>query len=181
MITHVRRHLPVALVAAVFALTACGDDGTAAAPQPAPPAQSASAEPPPESAAPAEPSAAPRLDPCTVITSAEAAKLAGTKLGAPVAASEACTWTAPPTGPTAQVEVYVGDGAKKMLDIERELAHEIVQLSGIGDEAWLDATACEVFWQQSGQWVAIRLVRLNDPADNRKPLENLARAAAGRR
>jgi hypothetical protein len=179
MRTHAR-HLPAALLAVLFALSACGDGGTPAAEQPAPPAQSTDAEAAPESAAPSEPAAAPKVDPCAVITGAEAAKLAGTKLDAPVAAAEACTWTGPVTGPTAQVEVYVGDGAKKMLDIEQQLSHKIVPLSGIGDEAWLDTTACEVFWQKSGQWVAIRLVRLNDPAENLKPMEDLARTAAGR-
>ncbi|GIF96898.1 DUF3558 family protein [Catellatospora citrea] len=177
MRTH-SRLLPAALLAVLFALSACGDGGTPAAQQPAPPGQDAPADAPPESAAPSAPAA---IDPCTVITAAEAAKLAGTKLDEPVSSAPvSCRWTAPVTGPTAQVEVYVGDGAQKVLDIERTLGHEIVQLSGIGDEAWLDTTACEVFWLQSGQWIAIRLVRLNDAADNLKPLEDLARAAAGR-
>jgi hypothetical protein len=76
-----------------------------------------------------------------------------------------------------QVEVYVGDGAKKILDIDRELEHEIWPLSGIADEAYAEDGA--VFLNKSGQWVAIRLVSLNDPKESRKPLEDLARKVAG--
>jgi hypothetical protein len=37
-----------------------------------------------------------------------------------------------------------------------------------------------VFLNKSGTWVSVRLVRLNDPAENRKPLEDAARTVAGR-
>jgi hypothetical protein len=76
------------------------------------------------------------------------------------------------------VEVFVGDGAKKFLDIERELGHELWPLPGIGDEAYAEDGA--VFVNTAGGWVSIRLVLLNDPAENRTPLEELARTVAGR-
>ncbi len=108
----------------------------------------------------------------------DAEKLAGTRLEDAVPVRETCTYTGPTSGPLAQVEVYVGDGAKKILDVDRDLDHEFETLSGIGDEAYLEDGA--VFFQSAGVWVAIRLVRLDDPAKYDKPLTELARTVAGR-
>jgi hypothetical protein len=69
-------------------------------------------------------------------------------------------------------------GAKKYLDIERDLGHELRPLGGVGDEAYAENEA--VFVNKSGTWVSVRLVRLNDPAENRKPLEDIGRTVAGR-
>lgn len=126
----------------------------------------------------AEPSVAPLPDACKLITKADAERLAGTPLEDAVPVRETCGYTGPVTGPTAQVEVYVGDGAKKMLDIDRDLGHAFTPLAGIGDEAHLEDGA--VFLRKGTVWVAIRLVRLDDPAVFRKPLEDAARTAAGR-
>lgn len=171
------RLLPaLALAAALLALPAgCGrtDDPPAAA---APPASPAPAEPEP-GATEAAPSAAPP-DACALVSRAEAQRLAGTPVDAAVPVRESCTYTAPVTGPTAQVEVYVGDGAKKYLDIERELGHEVRPLAGVGDEAHLTAEA--FFIRKGDVWVAVRLMRLNDPQENREPLRSLARTVAGR-
>ncbi len=132
---------------------------------------------PAEDAAPAD-KPAPKA--CDLVTDQEAAALAGVKLDPKREAQGSCTWTAPTTGPLGQVEVYVGDGAKKTLDIERQLSHELETLSGIGDEAYLDKQANEVFVQKAGTWVEIRLVRLNDPKENHKPLKDLIRVVADR-
>ncbi|MBB5827228.1 hypothetical protein [Micromonospora carbonacea] len=117
-------------------------------------------------------------DPCALVRKAEAEQLAGRGLddGRPV--GDTCTYTAPVDGPTAQVEVFVGEGAKTYLDTERALGHETRALSGVGDEAY--ATDDSFFVNASGRWVAVRLVRLNAPEANREPLEALARAVAGR-
>ncbi|MEV0729530.1 hypothetical protein [Polymorphospora sp. NPDC050346] len=125
-----------------------------------------------------KPPAADLPDPCALLPKPEAETLADAKLEDPVPIRETCTYTGAPTGPTAQVEVYVGDGAKKMLDIDRELGHEFTALSGIGDEAHLENGT--VFFSKGGVWVAIRLVRLTDDAENNKRLEQAARSAAGR-
>jgi len=127
---------------------------------------------------PSTPPSGPALDPCSLVSKAEAERLAGTPLDDAVPVRETCTYTGPVTGPPAQVEVFVGDGAKKFLDIERELGHELRPLAGIGDEAYASFEA--VWVNRSGQWVSVRLVRLNDPAENRKPLEDLARTVATR-
>lgn len=117
---------------------------------------------------------------CDLVSKSEAERLAGTPLGDPVSAAAACTYTGPTSGPTAQVEVYVGDGAKKQLDIERELGHRLDPLTGVGDEAYVWVDGAMVFVGEGDRWFSIRLVLLDDPAKHRKPLEELARVAASR-
>jgi hypothetical protein len=115
---------------------------------------------------------------CDLVTQAEADALAGTPLEAPHVGRESCTYTGPVTGPLGQVEVYVRDGAKKFLDIERTLKHELRPLDGVADESYLGAS--NSFIRKGSTWVAIQLVRLNDPAENAGPLEALTRTVAGR-
>jgi hypothetical protein len=123
----------------------------------------------------------PEIDPCQLVTKADAEQLAGTQLNPAVAIegeSPSCTYSGPVTGPLAQVEVYVGDGAKKILDIDRELHHTLTAVQGIGDEAYEEDGA--IFLRKSDQWVAIRLVLLQDPKLSREPLRRLARIVASR-
>jgi hypothetical protein len=182
-----RGHL-LAAVAAVSVLTALGGcgasgdgDGRGA---PAVTSQSAPATPdgaaPPTEATDAPP-AGTAVDACTLVTKAEAEKLAGTRLEDPVEKPEdrdTCTYTGPLSGPTAQVEVYVGDSAKKFLDIDRELGHKLTPITGAGDEAYAEDGT--VFVRRGEVWACVRLVRSEDPATYRKALEAAARTAAGR-
>ncbi|WP_329189354.1 hypothetical protein [Actinacidiphila glaucinigra] len=117
-------------------------------------------------------------DPCALVTRAEAERLAGTALGPGRDLEGTCTYVAPASGPTAQVEVFAGEPGKNYYDAERGLGHELQPLEGIGDEAWLEDGS--VFLRASGQWVAIRLVRNEEPSRFDKPLEELARTVAGR-
>ncbi|MFS8477992.1 MAG: DUF3558 family protein [Micromonosporaceae bacterium] len=132
----------------------------------------------PTSAGATENPGAPEVDPCALVTKQEAEALAGTPLEDAVASPGRCAYTGPVTGPTAQVEVYVGPGAKKQLDIDRELGKELRPLPGIGDEAYIEDFT--VFFVKSGLWVSIRLVRLEDPTAYDQPLRDLAQTAAGR-
>ncbi|MFD6682854.1 DUF3558 family protein [Micromonospora parva] len=122
------------------------------------------------------------VDACTLLTRQEAEKLAGTRLAEPAEPPapdrSSCTYTGPPTGPTAQVEVYVGDGAKKFLDIDRELGHKLTPISGVGDESYAEDGT--VFVSKGGLWACVRLVRTEDPAVYRKALESAAATVAGR-
>lgn len=127
----------------------------------------------PDDAVPPAAAPAPTVDPCTLVPKAAAERLAGTPLEEPVAAPGSCTYTGPVSGPTAQVEVYVGAGAKKILDIDRELGHDLKPVPGVGDEAHLEDGA--VFVNAGDVWVAIRLVSLADPAASRQALQDLAR------
>ncbi|ASW55938.1 DUF3558 domain-containing protein [Plantactinospora sp. KBS50] len=175
----VRRSRPLLALALLAVLAGCGragdDAGTAA---PAFPPDLVASDEPAAPTADDEPAPAELPDACALLPRADAEKLAGTPLDDPIAVRETCTYTAPVSGPTAQVEVYVGDGAKKMLDVDRELGHELTPLTGAGDEGYLEDG--NAFFARSGVWVSIRLVRLNDPAENRGPLTAAARAAAGR-
>ncbi|MCL2554399.1 MAG: DUF3558 domain-containing protein [Actinomycetia bacterium] len=164
-------------VVALLALSGCGGHGqdSAAGPSAAGPAPATRT---PEKATEAPSPDAKAVDPCAVVTKQEAEKLAGTPLDPATPVRETCTYTGPITGPTAQVEIFVGDGAKKYLDIERDLGHTLRPLAGVGDEAYAEDEA--VFLRGADRWVSIRLVRLNDPAENRAPLEEVARKAATR-
>ncbi|MEU5963931.1 hypothetical protein ABZ777_22245 [Micromonospora parva] len=122
------------------------------------------------------------VDACTLLTRPEAEKLAGTRLAEPAEPPapdrSSCTYTGPSTGPTAQVEVYVGDGAKKFLDIDRELGHKLTPITGVGDESYAEDGT--VFVNKGGLWACVRLVRTEDPAVYRKALESAAATVAGR-
>jgi hypothetical protein len=146
-----------------------GDPAATTTPAPADPAATTTP-------APADPAAA--VDPCALVTAAEAEALAGTPLDEPLRAPESCTYPGPVTGPTAQVEVFVGPGAEKILDIDRQLGHELRELPGIGDEAY--AGEFQVFVNKAGTWVAVRLIRLEDPAAYRAALESVAATVASR-
>jgi len=118
---------------------------------------------------------------CELVTQAEADALAGTPLdpgqeGPPE--NPQCTYVGPPSGPVAQVRVFVGDGAKKFYDIDRGLGHEFTPLSGVGDEAWAEINT--VFFREATTWAGIELTLLNDPEANREPLAALARTFADR-
>ncbi|HEY5457379.1 MAG TPA: DUF3558 family protein [Acidothermaceae bacterium] len=153
---------------------------TATAPASAPSASAA-----PGSAASSEvASLPPVIDPCALLTQAEASTLAGVKLNAAVSAGAAgtktlCQYTSDPSGPTAQVEIIVGDGAKKELDIDRDtLGHTFTSVPGIGDEA--DQEDGNIFIRKGDNWVDINLVKLNDPAQNAQPMQTAAKIVASR-
>jgi hypothetical protein len=122
-------------------------------------------------------------DACTLLTLEEATKLAGTPLdpATPAGAGDAvtlCQYTGPTSGPVAQVEVYVGDGAKQILDTDRRIGHTINPLPATGDEAYEEDG--NVFVRKGDVWAAVRLVRLNDPSENRDPLRAAAKIVVGR-
>ncbi|MEU1242477.1 DUF3558 family protein [Micromonospora parva] len=164
---------------ALFGGTGGDGDDPAAGVQPTAAATS-DGEPsvPPEQVAPATTA----VDACTLLTRQEAEKLAGTRLAEPAEPPapdrSSCTYTGPSTGPTAQVEVYLGDGAKKFLDIDRELGHKLTPISGVGDESYAEDGT--VFVSKGGLWACVRLVRTEDPAVYRKALESAAATVAGR-
>ncbi|MDG4781044.1 hypothetical protein O7614_15460 [Micromonospora sp. WMMD961] len=167
-----RRAGVISAAVLALALAGCGT----ADPAPPPPAVD---QPPVDAPASAgdhgDVTAAPArtVDPCALVPKAAAERLAGTPLQDPVQAAESCTYTGPISGPTAQVEVYVGAGAKKILDIDRDLGHDLKPLTGVGDEAHIEDGA--VFVNAGDVWVAVRLVSLADPAASRQPLQDLAR------
>ncbi|HEY5050231.1 MAG TPA: hypothetical protein VII50_04975 [Acidothermaceae bacterium] len=90
-----------------------------------------------------------------------------------------CRYTSDPSGPTAQVEIIVGDCAKKELDIDRDtLGHTFTTVSGIGDQA--DQEDDNIFIRKGTNWVDNNLVLLNDPAQNVQPMQTAAKIVASR-
>lgn len=128
-----------------------------------------------------DPSAAPSpadLDPCSLVTKAEADKLAGITLQPPLRVQETCRFTSPPEGSTAQVEIFTGEGAHSALNIDKvDLAHPFHPVAGLGDEAYAEDGA--IWFRKGDLWVELALLRL-DSVDTGPPLEALARTAAGR-
>jgi hypothetical protein len=120
------------------------------------------------------------LNPCELVPQADAESLADTPLEAGNLIDNGnyatCTYLGPVTGPTAQVEVYIGDAVQKALDINRGLGHDFVTLDGVGDEAYLEDF--NVYVRKGANWGWVRLVRLEDPEGFNKPLEELARKMA---
>lgn len=175
-----------AVLATALTMAACSSDpvtGTGAqdrstattaskATQPAP------APTPTSSESFADPGAAAKADPCSLVTQQEADAIAGTKLHPKSRAQQLCTFATPTTGPTGQLEVYVGDGAKKYYDIDKiTLGHEFKDIRGVGDEAHLEDGA--IFVKAKGTWVGLRLLRLDD-VDTGPSLVKLAGIAIGR-
>ncbi|OLR94660.1 hypothetical protein [Actinokineospora bangkokensis] len=147
------------------------------APEPSESSQSSEPEPGSDEGGSAE-----GIHGCDVLEKADAEKLAGIAVQDGVEGpltEPSCTYTSPPDGRTAQVELYLGGGAKKFLDIDRELDHEFVDVPGIGDEAVLEDNT--LFFRVGSTWAALRLVRLdNEPADNAPGLKALGKKLAGR-
>ncbi|WP_226931116.1 DUF3558 domain-containing protein [Parafrankia sp. CH37] len=176
-----RGMLPALAVVMTISLAGCGSSDEASTP-PADGSQPATATTTGgtgsgKSAGPAG-NAAGVPDPCKLVSRPEAEQLAGTALGSPESTPERCVYTAPPDGPTGQVEIFSGQTAQDYLTAERGIGHTLTPLPGIGKEAYIEDYA--VFVNVNDFWVSIVLARNNDPAENRGPLENLARTVAGR-
>lgn len=141
----------------------------------------AEAPSPAPSETPAEPSPSP-LDPCALITRDEADALAGVKVLDPQPAGNPpsrCVWPTPVTGAVGQVEIDVGDGARKTYDIDATvLHHDFTPVADLGDEAYIEDKA--IFFRKGDTWVAIHVIRLDAPARLPDKLEELARSVAGR-
>lgn len=163
----------LAALVTTFVLTGCGSTQNASSNAARTPVTSSPSTP-------ASPSPAALPDPCVLVTQSDAHTLTGVPMGAGMEGNPdnpSCTYSSA-SSETAQVGVFVGDGAKKILDIDRQLNHTFTAVSNISDEAYEENDA--IFFRKGTVWVAIRLVLLNDAAQNRVPLEQLAALAVGR-
>lgn len=131
------------------------------------------------------PTTAPRatVDACALVSKAQAEAVIGTALQDGTKVSNAdvnsCTYPGDPSGPTAQVEVYVGPGAKKYYDDDANvLQHVFADVPGLGDESHEEDFA--IFFRKGTTWVAIRLTSLDDFSTFKARLEALASDVASR-
>jgi hypothetical protein len=170
------------LLAAVVVAACSGAAATAVPPTQAPPAATPVATAAPTATDVPLETTAPLPDPCKLVTQDEADTLAGVKLGAPLPAGDPptnCVWPTPTTGSVAQVEVDVGDGAKKFLDIDKDtLAHAFTQVSGLGDEAWQESDT--IFVRTGTLWFSLHLVKLDSAPTDQANMVILARTILGR-
>lgn len=123
------------------------------------------------------------LDACTILTQEDAETLIGTELTDPLSAAtsdvSSCTYPGDPNGPSAQVEIYIGPGAKQQLDIDKDqLAHPFTEPTGIGDEAWQEDWM--IFARTGDTWVSIRIVTSEEAAASLVPLQTAMTTALGR-
>jgi hypothetical protein len=115
------------------------------------------------------------IDPCSLITQDEADGMVNSKLLDPLPQGEPpvrCVWPTPLEGPTAQVEIDVGDGAKKFLDVEKLLEHQLDPVPGLGDEAVIENDT--LFFRKGDLWLAIHVVGDTTTDALRKPMETQA-------
>jgi len=173
-------------IAAAVGLAACSGTGTTPAvptpvPTPAATATATATDAPSTADTPAD-TAAILPDPCKLLTQDEADKLGGVKLGAALPQGippTNCVWPAPLTGSVAQVEVGVGDGAKKFLDIDKDtLGHTFTPVSGLGDEAWQESDT--IFVRTGTLWFSLHLVKLDSAPDDQANTAALAKTILGR-
>jgi hypothetical protein len=124
-----------------------------------------------------------RLDPCALITRQEAEAIVRAPLLEAVQYNlgterPSCTYGAVPSGPTAQVQIYVGEGAESLIALHRRLGGEIVELEELGEGAFLRHTT--LHYQPSGVPIVISVVRLVDATTLHPAMITAARVVAER-
>lgn len=184
-----RKQLAALVLVTCLGVAACGSSGTIGGGPAAATSGQLATSADPGAASPSDSAADPAavaVDPCVLVTKAEADKLIGTTLQEGVEAGQgsdapSCTYSGDPNGPTAQVEVHTGAGAKKYYDLQRDaLAHQMTAESGIGDEAWIDKDDMSIFVRKGDAWFVIHLVSLDDIEKFIPGMKKAAATAAGR-
>lgn len=119
------------------------------------------------------------VDPCVLVSQSQAETLIAMKLLAPTKSGNPtsgfmCQYNADPNGPVGSVQISTGAGVKKALDIDKDnLHHDFTQLTGVGDEAWLENGS--VFVRKGTQWVQVYVVSLDTPPEQiQSGLQSLA-------
>jgi hypothetical protein len=125
----------------------------------------------------AAPAALPQ--PCTLLTRVDAQTLLGLKVQPPKRSGRGCTYTAVPTGPVGQVEIYVDSTLPRTLQIDRnELHHTFWKVPRLGDQALEEEW--NIFARKGTVWITIHVVRIDPWPPYRKRLEQAARIAISR-
>jgi hypothetical protein len=116
---------------------------------------------------------------CKLLTRSEAQVLVGIKLQRPNDLGRACMYTGYPTGPLAQVELYVDSSIPRTLQIDRTvLHHKFWPVPRLGDQALEEEW--NIFVRKGSVWITIHLVRNDAWPQYRTRLERAARIAISR-
>jgi hypothetical protein len=116
--------------------------------------------------------------PCTLLTRSEAQTLAGIKLEPAVATASSCTYNPYPTGPVAQVFIFVDSSLPITLQIDRKLHHTFRRLSGLGDQALEEPGY--VFVRKGSVWITLKVLAPDLWPGPRRRLERAAAIAISR-
>ena len=174
------RSLVALSIAAIAAFGACGGSSSkAAAPKATEPAGTTPATDAPTTAV----TTPAKLDSCALVPQAQAETLIATKLQPGVHDSttdvDSCTYSGDPSGPTAQVEVFIGAGAKHFYDDDHDvLQHTFTDVPGLGDESHEEDF--NIFFRKGSTWVALRLTSLDDWSTFKARAESLAKDLASK-
>ena len=184
----------MAVLAVLTVLAAgCASSGSGSGSGSSSPAHAGASNPATASAAnsaplstPASPSAAAAIpDSCVLLTRADARALIG---GAaldpgvdvastdPVAYSSSCTYNAPPTAPSGQVEIFVTRDVPNALTIDRSIKRKFRTVPGIGDQTLEEPDNSNIFIHKGSLWVYLTIPFGANPAT----LERGARLLASR-
>lgn len=123
------------------------------------------------------------IDPCELVTKAEAEAILGLGVDDPhrndLPETRSCTYYAPPTGPVGKVDVFVGQGAENVLNFNRDLLnHDFTEVADVADEAY--EKPYEFYFRKADVWVVIAVVRIVPAEEIQDRLEKAARTAATR-
>lgn len=104
-----------------------------------------------------------RLDPCALLTRDEAetivrARLLDARPNNVGSDRPSCTYGADPAGTTAQVQLFVGDGAESLIAVNRRLGGDNIEVEELGDGAFLRHTT--LHFHAAGLPVVLSVVRL---------------------
>ena len=161
-----RPSMPVSVAFAAVVILAAGcqsgsKHASLSANSPSPPAAATEAATP-TAAASAAGSTVP--DPCTLLTLPEATSLAGTTLSpgqdvpsADPASPASCTYTAPPTASSGQVELYVSLAVPRAYQIDQAVKHRFRTVPGIADQTIEEPDNNNIFIRKGQLWVYLSI------------------------
>jgi hypothetical protein len=116
---------------------------------------------------------------CALLKRSEANGLAGIKLEPPVGGTGAsCTYNPVPTGPTAQVFVFVDSSLPITLQIDRRLHHSFRTVPHLGDQA-IEENGY-IFVRKGSVWITLHVLAQDPWPGPRKRLEHAAAIAVSR-
>jgi hypothetical protein len=116
--------------------------------------------------------------PCLLLKRSEANVLAGIKLEPPVASGASCTYNPVPTGPTAQVFVFVDPSLPITLTTDRRLHHAFRSVRHLGDQA-LEENGY-IFVRKGSVWITLHVLAQDPWPGPRARLEHAAALAVAR-
>jgi hypothetical protein len=106
-----------------------------------------------------------RIDPCSLVTREEAeaivrASLLEARANNVGSDRPSCTYGADPAGTTAQVQVFVGEGADSLIATHRRLGGDLIEVEELGEGAFLRHST--LHFHPAGVAVVLSVVRLVD-------------------